>query len=150
MVRGAVVQRAAKRDRMNVRFWRGDERKMIEDDLTEEQEQAAVAQRAIVRRRCRPGWIKPDGEFIPCPNWNDHLHTAALVFPDSAQPEGAAVDAGWLKMYRCDETIMFVGKPLTPKQRRTVEDLFHVAADDAEEEAVSSWRYWQRVHRCSA
>lgn len=121
----------------------------IESDETSNEEVEADRQR-LIRRRCRPGWVKPDGEFIQCVNWNDHMHEASKVFSDSLQPEGDAVDAGWLKMYRCDETIMFVGKPLTPSQRRTIEDLFHIAADDADEEAVSSWRYWQRACRCSA
>jgi hypothetical protein len=102
------------------------------------------------RRRCRPCWIKPDGEMIPCPNWNDHLHVAALVFPDAKQPEGAAVDAGWLKVFRCDDSYCFLGKPLTTRQRETVEEMFHIAADDVEDEAIQFRRTWTRYGRCRA
>lgn len=98
----------------------------------------------------RPCWIKPNGEVILCINWNDHLHEAAKAFPDTdLPPEGAAVDAGWLKVFRCDDSMCFVGGNLTTSQRREIEK-YDLDADDVEDQAIQNRNFWRRQNHCSA
>lgn len=103
----------------------------------------------------RPCWIKPDGTIIPCVNWNDHLHEAMQEFPDATWPEGAAVDAGWLKVFNCGRfdnagTASYCGKPLTHRQRDVVEEAFGLIWSEVEESAVDQYRWWRKRGECVA
>ena len=99
----------------------------------------------------RPCWIKPDGEIVLCLNWNDHLHTAAAAFPESVQPEGAAVDAGWLKVFRVGDEPWFVAKSLTRQQREVVEGpCFGLIADEVADDARACFLSWRSMGRCTA
>lgn len=101
-------------------------------------------------KRCRPCWIKPCGEIILCPNWNDHLHEAAKEFPDASQPEGEAMCNGWLKMTGPSGGFLCAGKAFTHRQRKTLADVFLLDSDEIEEEAMSNLRRLVRNGRYEA
>ena len=117
---------------------------------TENAPTATPLEPLVGRPLVRSCWIKPDGEELPCPNWNDHLHIASVFFGDSKQgPEGDAVDAGWIKVFRLDDGVEYVGGEFTSAQRDTLHRL-RVNVDEAQDTAIANRNYWRRNSRCSA
>ena len=92
-----------------------------------------------VNLKHHPSWLTPDGEWIACPNW-EHAYEASKRFPDSTDPECAAIHAGWLKIYGNG----FIGKPLTGLQKEALE-CAHQNSRLIEEEAVEGLRYQQSM-----
>ncbi len=91
--------------------------------------------------RWRPCWIKPNGKVVPCPNWGDHMNTAGEEFPESGDPEEAALRAGWFKAFRLDDAFSFSCKKVTDAQRDTITDLFRGDPDAVTDEAEAAFAF---------